>query len=143
MISIDAHEVHDFGAQLRRVPTQLRRGLTRRIRTSAGRVVTTIQGNYSWSSRIPGAVKTRVGFGPRSAGVLVYVDADTAPHARPLEFGTTRSGINRHPVFDPEVWVDQPIRPSFMRGIRASEPMVIREIQGELDQVFRSLTRST
>jgi hypothetical protein len=139
VISIDHTQVRAFAEQLREVPPDLRMSLSRRVRVIAGRVVQTIQGNYSWSTRIPGAVKQRVGFGPRSSGVLVYVDSRLAPHARPLEFPNNRAGFNRHPVYGTETWVDQPIRPSFMPGVRSSQPMAVTEIQDAIDDVFRRL----
>jgi hypothetical protein len=139
MIRIEYSDVTSFAAQLRQVPAHLQRELARKIRTISGRVVQTLRGNYSWSSRIPGAVKQRVGFGPRSSGVLIYVDADQAPHARPLEFGN-RAGFNRHPVWGGRyAWVDQPIRPSFMPAVRSSEPMVVREISEVIRDVFRTV----
>lgn len=139
MIRIQSMQVRAFADQLRDAPPQIRRGLTKEIKTAAGGFVRTLRGNYGWSSRIPGAVRTRVGFGPRSAGVLVHVDAGLAPHARPLEFGN-RGGFNRHPVFgNRDAWVDQPTRPTFMRTVRAAEPQVVSAVQSAINDVFRRL----
>jgi hypothetical protein len=139
MIRVEYSAVTSFNRQLQQVPAHLRTEVRRHIQSASGKFVGLLRGNYGWSSRIPGAVKQRVGFGPRSGGVLVYIDADMAPHARPLEFGNTRSGFNRHPVYGGPAWVDQPTRPTFMPTIRSAEPMVVREIQEAINAVFRPL----
>ena len=138
MIRVDGAQVTAFAAQLRDVPKEMRTGLRRTIRKESQTLVRAIQGNASWSSRIPAAVRTRVGFGQRGAGVLVYVDEDQAPHARPLE-GTNRSGINRHPVHGTDVWVDQPTRPFFLRAVRAEQPRLVAAIQRSIDNVWKQL----
>ena len=139
MIQIRYGEVTTFNAQLARVPAQLRTGLSRSIRTSAGRFVNALRGAYSWSSRIPGAVSQRVGFGGgRGGGVMVRIDAKRAPHARPLAL-PNNGAFNRHPVFGGPGWTNQPMRDSFFPTVRAAEPMVVREVQSAIDDVFRRL----
>lgn len=138
MITIDGTEVKAFADQLRHVPPELRRGLRREIRKAGEALVNDIRSNASWSSRIPAATKIRVGFGARSAGVTVQVDAGQAPHARPLEFGN-RGAFNRHPVFGGDTWVDQPTRPFFMRAVRSNEPKVVRAVGDAIEQAFARL----
>jgi hypothetical protein len=141
MIHIDSVEVRAFADRLRDTTPHLRREMSKRVKAAASSFVRALQGNYSWSSRIPGAVRTRVGFGPRSSGVLVFVDAGAAPHARPLEFGNRGSGINRHPVFgNREAWTDQPTRPTFMRTIAANESQVVGQVEAAIRDVFNTLT---
>jgi hypothetical protein len=139
MIRIQYHEVTTFRAQLQRVPVELRASLKGRIRTFTGRFVTQLRGAYSWSSRIPGAVDQRVGFGGgRSGGVMVFIDAKRAPHARPLAL--PNNGVfNRHPVFGGPAWVNQPMRDSFFPTIRAAEPALVRDVQAAVNDVFRRL----
>jgi hypothetical protein len=139
MIHIDSVEVRAFADRLRATPPHLQREMRKRITAAASSFVRSLQGNYSWSSRIPGAVRTRVGFGPRSSGVLVFVDAGAAPHARPLEFGN-RGQFNRHPVFgNREAWTNQPTRPTFMRTIAANEPQVVGQVEAAIRDVFNRL----
>lgn len=138
MIRIDGSEVRAFADQLRDFPKDMRRSLRREIREATGELTRDIKSNASWSSRIPGAVKTRVGFGARSSGVQVYVDARAAPHARPLEFGN-RGGFNRHPVFGGPAWVEQPTRPFFMRAVRSNEKQVVAHVQSAIDDAFDRL----
>lgn len=138
MIRIDGTEIKAFADQLRHVPREMRPALRREIRKVGDVLVRDIQGNASWSSRIPGATKLKVGFGARSAGVTVQVDAAQAPHARPLEFGN-RGAFNRHPVYGGPAWVDQPTRPFFMRAVRAAEPKVVGGVQSAIERVFAQL----
>lgn len=129
-----------FARQLGDVPKDMRRELRPQIRKAADIVADRIRGRSGWSSRIPGAVKTRVSFSARSGGVRVYVDADAAPHARPLEFGSqNRRGVNRHPVFGRDVWVDQPTRPFFMAAVSESEQDVVLSIQDAIDRATGKL----
>lgn len=139
-MSIDSTDVGAFAVQLRRVPKEMRTGLRRTIRGSSKDLVRVIRANAAWSDRIPGAVKTRVGFGQRQSGVQVYVDAGQAPHARPLERGNRAGGgTNRHPVFGGDVWVEQPTRPFFLRAVRQAEPKLVKDIQEAIDDVFSRL----
>lgn len=136
-MTIDGSQVSAFADQLRQVPREMRTGLRRTIRESSQDLIRLVRANAAWSDRIPGAVKTRVGFGQRASGVQVYVDAGQAPHARPLEFGNRAGGgVNRHPVFGGDTWVDQPTRPFFMRAAGRMEPQLVKDIQKAIDDVF-------
>lgn len=127
-----------FSKQLQNVPVELRKELRPRIRNAAGTLQKQIQANASWSTRIPAATKVRVGFGSRNPGVTVFVDAEAAPHARPLEFGSQgRSNVNRHPVFGRDIWVDQDARPFFMPAVQQVEQSVVSEIQSAIDAVLQ------
>lgn len=140
MIRINDAEFRAFADQLRGFPKELRRGLRKNIKAASQDLVRDIQSNASWSTRIPSAVKTRVGFGQRSAGVRVFVDSRIAPHARPLEFGSQgRSNVNRHPVFGTDVWVDQPTRPFFMKAVRSNQRQVVSKVQDAIDDSLRRL----
>lgn len=139
-MTIDGSQVSAFAVQLRQVPREMQTGLRRTIRESSKDLTRQIKANAAWSDRIPGAVKTRVGFGQRSAGVQVHVDAGQAPHARPLERGNTAGGAtNRHPVFGGPAFVNQPTRPFFMRAVRRAEPELVKGVQQAIDEVFDRL----
>lgn len=140
MFRIDGHEITAFARQMENVPRELRRELRPHLRKAGERVVRSVRSNASWSSRIPGATKVRVGFsGGSRGGVQVYVDKGRAPHARPLEFGNV-GNVNRHPVFgNTDIWVDQPTRPFFMPAVRENESQVVQEVQSAIDSVFDRL----
>ena len=138
MIIIDGAEIKAFADQLRHFPRELRPPLRREIKKSADVLVRDIRSNASWSTRIPGATRAKVGFGARSAGVQVLVDAGKAPHARPLEFGN-RGAFNRHPVFGGPAWVNQPTRPFFIRAVRANERQVVNAVGTAIEQAFSRL----
>jgi hypothetical protein len=136
MITIDGVQVRAFADQLRDFPREYRKDVRRSIKKAADVLVRDIKGNAAWSSRIPAATKTKVNFGARSAGVLVFVDAKKAPHARPLEFGN-KPGFNRHPVFgNRENWVDQPVRPFFIRAVRSNERQVVDAVQQAINDAW-------
>lgn len=138
MIRIDAAEVRAFADQLRGFPRELRPKLRRNIREAATGLVQDIKSNASWSDRIPGAVKTRVGFGARSSGVQIFVDSGAAPHARPFE-GISGGSTFRHPVFGGPAWVSQETRPFFMRAVASNERKVIDAVQSAIDDTLGGL----
>lgn len=140
-IHVDPTQIRAFADQLRGAPKELQATLRRAITEAATELLADIKANSSWSSRIPGATKMRVGFGERNAGVLVYVDSRQAPHARPFEGAQRRGdGTFRHPVFgNPDNWVSQPTRPYFMPAIRANEAKTVSRVQDAINQVFNRL----
>lgn len=128
----DTRQVTRFAQQLQDVPRELRGELRPAIKTAAKTLSSRVKANASWSSRIPGAVRERVSFASRGrGGVMVYVDARIAPHARPLDRGSQGGrSVNRHPVFgNRNVWVDQPTRPFFIPAVRESHDDVLRKVQ--------------
>jgi hypothetical protein len=140
VIRLEYSDITDFTRALQRVPVRLRPITTRRIRVASAAALGIIRGRYGWSTRIPAAVKLRVGYGERRTGVLLYVDQKIAPHARPIEGISTRGDVFRHPVHgDRDNWVEQPTRPSFLPGVRQARPIVIREAQAVVAEVFRTL----
>jgi hypothetical protein len=140
VIQLEYSDVSEFTRNLQRVPVRLRPITTRRIRAASTQALGIIRGRYGWSTRIPGAVKLRVGYGERKTGVLLYVDQRVAPHARPIEGISTRSNVFRHPVHgNRDNWVAQPTRPSFLPGVRQARPIVIREAEAVVAEVFRTL----
>lgn len=138
MIRIDHSQVSAFGDRLAQVPREMWGPLRREIRAAAGELAAQVKVNASWSSRIPGAVKTKTSFrGGKSGGVRVYVDRKAAPHARALE-GTGGPMMFRHPVFgNRDVWADQPTQPFFLPAIRAKEDAVVRRVQSAIDEALR------
>jgi hypothetical protein len=138
VIVIDGTEVKAFADQLRAFPRELRPELRREIKRASDVLVGDIRSNASWSSRIPSATKVKVGFGARSSGVQIHVDAGAAPHARPLEFGNN-GGFNRHPVFGGPAWVNQPVRPFFMPAVRSNERQVIDAVGAAIAAAFARL----
>lgn len=119
-VTLAAPDLHKLYADLKGVEGNLRVELRRGIKGLAQPVEDRVKRNASWSSRIPGAVKTKVSFGTKSAGITVYVDSKMAPEARPLEHGG-RSGQFGHPVFADAAgqtrrqwtWVRQQAHPFF------------------------------
>jgi hypothetical protein len=138
-VQVGHAEVRLFAARLQLVAPTARRELRPKIREAAGELTAELKRESSWSSRIPGAVYLKTGFGPRSSGVRVGIDARKAPHARPLEF-PNRGGMVRHPVHgNREVWVETPARPFFFRAVSAKQDAVFANIDAAIDEAVKGL----
>ena len=163
-VSVDG-VLADLGKQIKeldkRQATAVRKRLRDGIKRAGADLVTAVQAEASWSSRIPAATRLKVSFGARSAGVTVSVDAKKAPHARPLEMGNknvpdmpnmarrprlARDRALRHPIFpDPSktrdewVWIDQPTRPFFFKAETAISPLMYARMKKVLDEVADDL----
>lgn len=97
---------------------QLRRG----VRKAAKPIEDGVKAAASWSSRIPGAVRTKASFAARGASVRVEVDSGAAPEAAPIN-NKGRGGRFRHPVYgNRDNWVSQQARPFFREGVTAGIP---------------------
>lgn len=115
----------DFGGldllveQLRAVPKDAKRDVRKAIVDATADIRADMARRASWSSRIPGALTTRVRFA--SASVEIRADARRAPHARPYEGVGNRGGSFRHPVFgNTDAWVSQSTRPFFFAAVDAN-----------------------
>lgn len=104
----------DWGAVPVELRARLRPALLQAGQLIASKARATAAG---FSERIPGAISVSTRFSSRG-GVMVRVNSTKAPHARALE-GTTRNNTFRHPVFDRDVWVDQPTQPFLFPAVRA------------------------
>lgn len=125
--------ISDFG----KIPLDLRRKLRTEIKKAAKPVLADMKRRSSWSSRIPGATRIKVGFGARTAGVSIVTRAAKAPHARPYEHDG-QPGDFRHPVYgNRKVWVSQRARPFFAPAVRAQSGRVADEIRGVVSKVAR------
>jgi hypothetical protein len=116
-------------AMLAGLPKDIQRELRPRIRTISELVAAQARTNASWSTRIPGAISTRVSFGARTAGGAVVVNSAKAPHARPYEGLSARGGTFRHPVHGSDVWVSQATRPFLFESIIQTEREAVALIE--------------
>lgn len=112
----------DLGADLsalirdmREIPGDTGREMGKTMKRSAKSILQDAKARASWSSRIPGALSTRVtGKSASSPGVDLVGKTGRAPHMRPYE-GWTKGGKQasfRHPLFgNRNYWYSQPARP--------------------------------
>lgn len=127
--------------ELGQVPIELRRELRPRIRAGSDEIVRDMRARASYSSRIPGAIRSTVSFASRSGGVTIRVDARRAPHARPLEGASTRGSTFRHPVFgNRDVWVSQATRPFFFPAVKAGQAQLRRHISEAVRASLRGVS---
>lgn len=115
------------------IAAALRKGL----RKAADPIKRQVQGNASWSSRIPGAVSIGTAFSARRTGVFLRVNAAKAPHARAYE-NDGKPGTFRHPVFGSNTWVAQAARPFFFAETQRHLPEVEQAAATAVDEAARS-----
>jgi hypothetical protein len=100
--------VHELG----RMPPDIRSGLRSGFRKAGQIVLRDARSAAAWSRRIPAAMSLGTSTTAMAAGVVLRVDANKAPHARPYEGISGRGDTFRHPVFgNRESWVTQATRP--------------------------------
>ena len=110
------------------IQTELRRS----IKKAAQPVVDGIRSEAaSFSTRIPGTVKTKVSFARKSASVTVTVGAR---HAAPIN-NNDNAGTFRHPVFGTDIWVEQSAHPFLTSGARHGEPSADRAMLAVMDAI--------
>ena len=131
-VDVDEGELRKLVADLKELEggTKLVKGLRSNLTAAADPMKRQVQGNASWSSRIPGAVGVKVRFTARKVGVSIFVSRTKAPHARPIE-NSGKAGTFRHPVFGRTkrrgtryVTVTQPARPFFFNEMEGHMPEV-------------------
>lgn len=137
-LSIDTKDLNQIYKDLKEVEGNLRVEMRKGIKVAIEPVKAAVIDEASWSSRIPGAVKTKVSFNAKSAGASVYVDSDVAPEAAPIN-NRDHSGSFRHPVFgDRETWTNQQARPFMQVALRAANgSQVAAAIDDVIDAVIR------
>lgn len=137
-IIVDARSLHAFAKQLAAIEPKLRVLLRREMVKAGGDAADAIRKQADWSSRIPAAVRVKVSFAARGAGVSVVVDRKKAPEGRVLE-NRGKTGKFRHPVHaDPAKprdqwhWVEQDAQPFFEKGATDFER---GEFQGQVEEI--------
>jgi hypothetical protein len=142
-LSITNRELGLEVVRLRKESRETANQLRRRVRAAAAPLKNAVIDSAleAGMHKAAGAVSVRQSYTARGAAIKVIVDAKKAPNARPLDSGNKAAGtINRHPVYgDREVWVDQPARPFFKRGIARGSEAASREVEKVLDDIVRAL----
>lgn len=133
---------------LNRIPAQLQRQSRSALRVASAPIVADAKRRASWSSRIPGAISSRIRFAGNKAGVRITVSAKRADHARPYEGLLARQRDSRrigfrHPVFaqggfrQQWTWVNEPFRPYLAPAVEAGAPGVEKSLIAAVDDVLR------
>lgn len=133
---------------LNRMPAQLQRQTRTALRLASEPIVADAKRRAAWSSRIPGAISSRVRFAGKKAGVRITVSARRAGHARPYEGLMARQRDSRrvgfrHPVFaaggfrQQWTWVNEPFRPFLAPAVEAGIPGVEKSLLSAVDDVLR------
>jgi hypothetical protein len=132
---VDVGSLDLFIEQLRTVPKEAKKDVRKAIVAATSEIRADMARRASWSSRIPGAITTRVRFA--SASVQIRVDARRAPHARPYEGVSSRGGSFRHPVYgNTDRWVSQAARPFFFPAAEGHRKAVRDAVERAVFQSF-------
>lgn len=139
IMAVDAQGLRQLSKDLRKIgdkelSKQLRVGLKQ-----AGEIVAAAaRSNASWSTRIPGSIRT----GVTQKGVYVRAGGRAAPHAITFE-GKSNGGDRRHPVFARSdetrqewTWVTQTARPFLKPALNDNVNKVVTEVADELEVAF-------
>jgi hypothetical protein len=137
-IQVDSHDLADLYRAAKAAPGVVQVELRRGVKKAAQPVADSVKSAASWSSRIPGSIKTKASFAAKGASVTIVADAGIAPEAAPLNHGG-KGGTFRHRVFGGDTWVSQPARPFFQTGAKAGTPAAERAMLDVMDQIARKL----
>lgn len=143
-LSVDASELAFLADRLAMVPREMHKEVRPRLAEAGQRVKASAAANASWSSRIPGALTSRVRLTGNRPGVYVQASSAKAPHARPFEGMTGRNPF-RHPVFgngghwaeSGNVWVAQAARPFLVPALRENDAEVKASMGEAVMAAFR------
>lgn len=126
-------ELRALLADLGAIPVDMRRELRPEFLRAGQPILADARGRAGWSTRIPAALRLRVGKSRKRPGVQFVVSAARAPHGRLFEFGPFR-----HPVFgNREWWVTQEGRPFLMPAIRAGRDEFVRAANRAVETAAR------
>ena len=130
-----ASEYSQLATDLARLEPALRRRVGAKLRTAGQETLDVGRRNASWSRRIPGAMSMRFTTRGRFPGVIITVDANAAPHARPFE-GIVRSAF-KHPLFgDRNDWYEQAARPFLRPAAKQTGARVNRLTREAIDEAL-------
>lgn len=145
-IDIDTSSFAKFSADLRRAAPELQKQLRKELKAAGELVAEDARRRAgSFSTRIPGAIKVGVAAGSSRIGkggvkIRIYVDANKAPHGRPIE-GITGNSFFRHPTDGEErqTWVNQPTRHYLRPAMQAGRITVIKGAQDAISKALREV----
>lgn len=139
MVDTTSGDVRKLVNDIRKMGGTVSRELGKEFKKAAGPVADQAKSNASWSTRIPGAIKTGTSRSRKFPGAQIKVSKDRAPHARLYEFGSgSRSRSFRHPVYgDRNNWVEEATRPFIRPAIRAKGDGFIKAADRAVDTAAR------
>lgn len=160
-VSFDRDTFKDTAKKIRAQDRALWTEMRHEMKDVAEVVARRARSNASWSSRIPGTIRTSATL----TGATVTAGGKNAPHAAPYEVGSKKAGAGefRHPVprgrsplyrgrsysggrrtstwvgsdGSEAVWVTQKTRPYLVPALMASVP----EVEKELDRLVEKYAR--
>lgn len=126
---IGVSDLSKFASDLRRADKEMAKNLRVRLKGAAQIVADRIKEATSWSSKIPGSVRTI----STARSAAVRVGGKRAPNAAPIN-NRDQSGDFRHPVFGKGGWATQPAHPFALKSLADTADEVEVEVGRILDQ---------
>ena len=131
-------ELRKFIAEFEKFPQDLRTEMRPMLRKSGEQAMLRARSNFSWSTRIPRAIRVSVTFSKRTAGVRLTGNRKMAPHMRAYEH-LGKTGFFRAPTGNPpEPWVRHKARPGFFR---AADIALTRDMDRKIGEIVDSTAR--
>lgn len=136
-LTVTSSDLSKLYADLKGVEGNLRVELRHGVVAGMKPMQAAVKSAASFSTRIPGSIKTKTSFSARKASVAIFADPNIAPEAAPIN-NKGKGGTFRHPVYgNRDVWVSEKARPFFTEPIRAHLPDAERAILAAMDTVAR------
>jgi hypothetical protein len=131
-------ELRRFISEFEKFPPDLRKEMRPMLRKSGEQAMLRARSNFSWSSRIPKAIKVSVTFSKRTAGIRLTGNKRIAPHMRAYE-NLGRHGFFRAPTgTPPEPWVRHRSRPGFFR---AADVALAKDLDRKIGEIVDTTAR--
>ena len=135
--TIDVRGLRRLSRDLRAAAPAMAVELPTGLKAAGSVVAEEAKSQSSWSTRIPGSVKTRAS----GTTATVIAGGSAAPDAAPFE-NRGKTGAFRHPVFgNVGVWVSQQARPFLAPSLEAKSTELTAAVEAVLDRVIEGLTR--
>lgn len=131
---VTTKELRSLAKDLVKSSKLTRRALLLGLKAAGEVVAVDARERASWSTHIPGTIKTRVS--TASVSVKVVAGGPNAPDAAPLE-NHGKAGKFRHPVYgNRQVWVDQPARPYLAPAVDARQDEIVELVTKSVDDAL-------
>lgn len=131
-------DLRRFISEFEKFPPDLRKEMRPMLKKTGERAAMRARSNFSWSTRIPRAIRVSLSFTKRSAGIRLTGNKKVAPHMRAYE-KLGRQGYFRHPTgTPPEPWVNQKSRPGFFR---AADLELAKDLDRKIGEIVDTTAR--
>lgn len=136
-MTADTRDLHKLAQDLRGADRKLEREMKREMAALGEPIRQAVVREASWSKRIGPATKVNTRFTKRTQNVIVTVNRNKAPHARPLE-NNGESGTFQHPTPNGGVATQQ-ARPFFGKAVTSQDHRIDKQVNEAAERWERRL----